>query len=105
MSTAEPQPQRLPPPHRGVAPALLAGIVGFLLLSAWIYAPNWERAFRSNHSPAAWLSSALLLTLCITTLRLTAERCLPPRLGVLLTLATFEAVMGANLSGGYSPVN
>ena len=74
-------------PHRGVAPALLAAVTGYLLLSAWVYAPAWERAFRSDGSPVAWLSSALLLTLSITTLRLTGERALPPLLGAWLTLA------------------
>lgn len=76
-----------PAPHRWVAPTLLGAVAGFLLLSAWIFAPGWERAFRSDNSPASWLSSALLLTLCVTALRLTAERCLPWRLGVWLVLA------------------
>ncbi|MFN3439407.1 MAG: hypothetical protein ACK41V_17035 [Acidovorax sp.] len=76
-----------PAPHRWVAPALLGAVAGFLLFSAWIFAPGWERAFRSDNSPASWLSSALLLTLCITALHLTAERCLPWRLGAWLVLA------------------
>ena len=75
------------PPHAGVAPALLGAVLGFLLLSAWFHAPGWERAFRSDNSPASWLSGALLLTLSITALRLTAERCLPWRLGAWLVLA------------------
>ena len=84
-----PAPARsaLPPPHRWVASALLCAVLGYLLLAAWLFAPGWERAFRSDHSPAAWLSSALLLALCTTALRLTAERCLPWRLGVCLALA------------------
>lgn len=76
-----------PPPHLWVAPALLCAVLGFLLLSAWIFAPGWERAFRSDSSPVAWLSGALLLTLSITALRLTAERGLPRPLGVWLVLA------------------
>lgn len=76
-----------PPPHPWVAPALLCAVLGFLLLSAWIFAPGWERAFRSDNSPVAWLSGALLLTLSITALRLTAERGLPRPLGVWLVLA------------------
>lgn len=76
-----------PPPHPWVASVLLAAVTGFLLLGAWIYAPSWERAFRSDGSPTSWLSSALLLALCTTALRLTAERCLPRALGVWLTLA------------------
>ncbi len=84
-----PAPSRsaLPPPHRWVASALLCAVLGYLLLAAWLFAPSWERAFRSDHSPAAWLSSALLLALCTTALRLTAERCLPWRLGACLALA------------------
>ena len=65
-----PLPRHHPNPHRGVAPALLAAVLGYLLLSAWVCAPAWERAFRSDASPVAWLSSALLLTLSITALRL-----------------------------------
>ena len=65
-----PLPRHRPNPHRGVAPALLAAVLGYLLLSAWMLAPAWERAFRSDGSPLAWLSSALLLTLSITALRL-----------------------------------
>ncbi|MNV51440.1 hypothetical protein D3C71_1434910 [compost metagenome] len=62
-------------------------MASFLLLSAALFAPSWERAFRSDASPAAWLSSALLLTLAITALRLTAERALPRMLGIWLVLA------------------
>jgi hypothetical protein len=75
------------PPHPWIATALLGAVIGFLLLGAWVHAPGWERAFRSDHSPASWLSGALLLALSTTALRLTAERCLPWRLGVWLTLA------------------
>ena len=74
-------------PHRGVAPALLAAVLGYLLLSAWGYAPAWERAFRSDASPVAWLSSALLLTLSITALRLVGDRALPRLLGAWLAAA------------------
>ena len=55
-----PLPRHHPNPHRGVAPALLAAVLGYLLLSAWVYAPAWERAFRSDASPLAWLHRALL---------------------------------------------
>ncbi len=81
------QPCHRPAPHRGVAPALLAAVLGYLLLSAWVYAPAWERAFRSDASPVAWLSSALLLTLSITALRLVGDRALPRLLGAWLTVA------------------
>ncbi|MDP4075424.1 hypothetical protein [Acidovorax sp. A1169] len=80
-------PSPAAPPHAWVAPALLAAVAGFLLLSAALFAPSWERAFRSDASPAAWLSSALLLTLGVTALRLTAERALPRLLGIWLVLA------------------
>ena len=76
-----------PPPHPWVAPALLGAVLAFLLLSAWMAGPSWERAFRSDHSPAAWLSGALLLSLCVTALRLAAERCVSRPLGVWLALA------------------
>ena len=82
-----PPPRHRHKPHRGVAPALLAAVLGYLLLSAWVYAPAWERAFRSDASPVAWLSSALLLTLSITTLRLLGERALPRLLGAWLAVA------------------
>ena len=82
-----PLPRHHPNPHRGVAPALLAAVLGYLLLSAWVYAPAWERAFRSDASPVAWLSSALLLTLSITALRLLGERALPRLLGAWLAVA------------------
>ncbi len=82
-----PQPSHPPAPHHGVAPALLAAVLGYLLLSAWMLAPAWERAFRSDGSPVAWLSSALLLTLSITALRLLGERALPRLLGAWLALA------------------
>ena len=74
-------------PHPWVASLLLTGVAGFLLLSAALFAPSWERAFRSDASPAAWLSSALLLALAATTLRLTAERALPWRLGAWLVVS------------------
>ena len=82
-----PLPRHRPNPHRGVAPALLAAVLGYLLLSAWMLAPAWERAFRSDGSPVAWLSSALLLTLSITALRLLGERALPRLLGAWLAVA------------------
>jgi len=66
---------------------LLVGVLGFMLLSAWVFSPHWERAFRSDASPVAWLSGALLLALSTTALRLTSERALPRGLGLCLTLA------------------
>ncbi len=82
-----PLPRHRPNPHPGVAPTLLVAVLGYLLLSAWVYAPAWERAFRSDASPVAWLSSALLLTLSITALRLVGERALHRLLGAWLAVA------------------
>lgn len=80
---------RHPTPHTGVAAALLTAVLGFLLISVWMYAPQWERAFRSDGSPVSWLSSALLLALSITALRMVGDRALPRRLGAWLALAFF----------------
>lgn len=88
-STSAPSLGAPPPPHRGVAPVLLCAVVGFLLLGAWLLAPNWERAFRSDHSPAAWLSGALLLALSVVALRMVGDRALPRWLGAWLALSFF----------------
>jgi hypothetical protein len=49
----------------------------------------WERAFRSDASPVAWLSSALLLTLAAMSLRLMADGGLPRALGGWMAAAMF----------------
>ena len=84
-----PSPGTAPPPLPWVVPALLGAVVGFLLLGAWSLAPNWERAFRSDQSPAAWLSGALLLALSVTALRMVGDRALSQLLGAWLALAFF----------------
>lgn len=71
-------------------------------LSAWSYAPVWERAFRSDSSPVAWLSSALLLALAVMALRLMADGGLPRLLGgwmaaAMLALAIDEQFMAHEL--------
>ncbi len=71
------------------AVAVVAGTCGFMLLSAWAFSPGWERAFRSDASPVSWLSSALLLTLSVLSLRLRADGGLPSLLGTWLTLSVF----------------
>jgi hypothetical protein len=58
---------------RGAAFAVVVGACLFMLFSAWMFYPGWERAFRSDASPVSWLSSALLLTLSVVALRLQAE--------------------------------
>ncbi len=70
-----------------IAMAVLASTCAFMLLSAWVFYPGWERAFRSDASPVAWLSSALLLTLAVLSLRLLADGGLPRCLGGWLALA------------------
>ncbi|HEY8878446.1 MAG TPA: hypothetical protein VIN03_12835 [Roseateles sp.] len=70
-----------PIPRLLVAALVLAAALGFMLISAWSFAPVWERAFRSDASPVSWLSSALLLTLAAMSLRLMADGGLPRGLG------------------------
>lgn len=74
-------------PCPGVAPAVMLSVMGFMLFSGWMYAPQWERAFRSDGSPGSWLSSALLLALSITALRMAGDRALPRWLGAWLALS------------------
>jgi hypothetical protein len=65
------------------------GACAFMMLSAWVFYPGWERAFRSDASPVSWLSGALLLTLSVVPLRLLADGGLPRSLGGWLALAMF----------------
>jgi len=87
------------PISRSVAASLvLSAALGFMALSAWSFAPVWERAFRSDASPVSWLSSALLLTLAAMSLRLMADGGLPRALGAwtaaaMLLLALDEQFM------------
>lgn len=79
-----------PPLSRPAAvAAVLAAAIGFMAISAWSFAPVWERAFRSDASPVAWLSSALLLTLAAMSLRLSADGGLPRWLGGWMAAAMF----------------
>ncbi|WP_457418220.1 hypothetical protein [Roseateles sp. P5_E7] len=73
--------------------AVLVAVVGFMAISAWSYAPVWERAFRSDASPVAWLSSALLLTLAAMSLRLSADGGLPRWLGGWMAAAMFTLAL------------
>ncbi len=72
-----------------IALLVVAATCTFMLLSAWVFYPGWERAFRSDASPVSWLSSALLLTLAVLPLRLLADGALPRWLGGWLALAMF----------------
>ncbi|MDP5238514.1 hypothetical protein Q9Q94_03185 [Uliginosibacterium sp. 31-16] len=66
---------------------LLLFVLGFMVLAAWVYAPFWEEAFRSDDSPVSWLSSALLIAGAMLCLRLCSERALPLKWGLPLALA------------------
>lgn len=48
--------------------------------------PLWERAFMSDNSPVAWLSSALLLANSVLTWRLTSDRLIGRHLGYIMAL-------------------
>lgn len=66
------------------APALA---LAFMAVAAGWSAPTWERAFRSDASPVAWLSSALLVALAAMAWRLRLDASLPPRLAAWLAIA------------------
>ncbi|ALT79999.1 hypothetical protein [Paucibacter sp. KCTC 42545] len=86
-------PSRVPLPQPSPRSFGLAALLvplaacAFMLLSAWLAYPAWERAFRSDASPVSWLSSALLLTLSVLSVRLLADGGLPRWLGIWLTLS------------------
>lgn len=60
--------------------------LAFMALSYVLSQPLWERAFLSDHSPVAWLSSAQLLAGSVLSWRLTRDRLLPRYLGGLMVL-------------------
>lgn len=89
-----------PPPRPAVTATLLLGaVLAFMALSAWTFAPVWERAFRSDASPVAWLSSALLLTLAAMALRLSADGGLPRGLGGWMAAAMFLLALDEQFMG------
>ena len=59
----------------------------FCAFCAWVDMPLWERAFRSDGSTIAWLSSALLLSNAIMAARLGIDRSLPAPMAAWLTVA------------------
>lgn len=65
----------------------LVGSILFLIVSAYLYWPAPEVAFRTDDSPAAWLSSAQLWAMALLALRLWHERLLPRRLSLWLGVA------------------
>jgi hypothetical protein len=71
----------------GLLPALIT-----LALMVWFGAmhwPFWAQSFSSDFSPAAWLSSALLLAASLLSARLGIERALYRPLAIWLALALF----------------
>ncbi len=86
-------PAPTPVSRTAAAVALLAAALAFMALSAWSYAPVWERAFRSDASPVSWLSSALLLTLAAMALRLMTDGGLPRMLGGWMAAAMFALAL------------
>jgi hypothetical protein len=69
---------------------LLTGSALFLLVAAILYWPAPEVAFRTDDSPAAWLSSAQLWAAAVLALRLWRERALPAALSLWLCAALME---------------
>jgi hypothetical protein len=57
------------------APTLLT--LAFVAASAWIEAPLWTLAFRSDDSPVSWLSSAWLWAGVLLCLRLASDGSIP----------------------------
>lgn len=70
----------------------------FMVACFLLYWPSSEIAFRTDESPAAWLSSAQMWSIAILSLRLWQERTLPPLLcawlaGALMLMACDEQFM------------
>jgi hypothetical protein len=93
MNFEKPITMRKPITLGGVPFFLLVGIAFFVAFSAWMFYPSWERAFRSDGSPVAWLSSALLLSLSVIALRLISEGFLPAKLGWWLVVSFFALAL------------
>lgn len=60
--------------------------LAFMMLSYVLNQPLWERAFMSDNSPVAWLSSALLLSSSVLIWRLTRDRLIGRYLGYIMVL-------------------
>ncbi len=65
----------------------LAVVTLFMAVAGVLYWPTPEVAFFSDNSPVSWLSSAQLWAIAVLALRLAADRTLPVRLGLWLSLA------------------
>jgi hypothetical protein len=68
----------------------LAFAVFFMAISALLYWPTPEVAFRTDDSPVAWLSSAQLWAMAVLALRLWQEAALPRGLALWLAAAMAE---------------
>ena len=64
-----------------------------MVLSYLLSQPLWERAFMSDNSPAAWLSSALLLANSILTWRLVRDRLINRYLGYIMAIGLLYCAM------------
>ncbi|MFZ6759451.1 hypothetical protein ACO0K9_19780 [Undibacterium sp. Ji50W] len=65
----------------------LVGAILFIIVSALLYWPAPEIAFRTDDSPVAWLSSAQLWAMAILCLRLWQDKALPRYLCIWLCIA------------------
>ncbi|MFP5391364.1 MAG: hypothetical protein ACLGI6_07450 [Gammaproteobacteria bacterium] len=65
----------------------LVAALAFLALSSLLYWPTPEVAFRTDESPAAWLSSAQLWAMALLSLRLWGDGVLPRALCLWLGVA------------------
>jgi len=72
-----PDPPRAGPFSLAPCALLLLASILFLAVSALLYWPDPALAFRTDESPAAWLSSAQLWAMAPIALRLYRERALP----------------------------
>ena len=78
-------------PRFSLLPGMLviAAVLFFMSMAAAMYWPEPEVAFRSDQSPVSWLSSALLLTIAVLSIRQLVDRGLPSLLAMWLGLALF----------------
>ena len=68
---------------------LIISVLLFMGVAVAMYWPEPEVAFRSDQSPVSWLSSALLLSIAVLSIRQVTDRGLPRLLAVWLGLAIF----------------
>lgn len=66
---------------------VLLAVTLFIAVSAWIYMPWWELAFRSDASPVSWLSGALLFACAALALQIGVQGRLSPVLAAWLAVS------------------